>query len=103
MPDLPVAGPLRELHVGHEPRLDPMRAFPERPARRRVERRVRDLERREEFTEFAPAARARSTVLWLTGGDYADEPVDCRPALERLSGSASGPHASSTRTVANRG
>jgi hypothetical protein len=56
VPDLPVAGPLGELHLRHEARLDPVGPFRERAGRRRVERRGVDRDGLEQSAEL-PAER----------------------------------------------
>ena len=58
MSDLPVAGPLGELHLGHEARLDPVGAFRERAGRRRVERR-------------GIAAKRGQALIWVKVSDTA--------------------------------
>ena len=70
MSDLPVAGPLGELHLGHEARLDPVGAFRERAGRRRVERRGVDLDGLEKSAELA----AERIVPPPTGADLSGEP-----------------------------
>ena len=70
MPDLAVAGPLGELHLGDEPRLDPVGPLRERAGRRRVERRGVDLDGLEQSAELA----AERVVPPSAGADLPGEP-----------------------------
>ena len=70
MTDFPVAGPLGELHLGHESRLDPVRALRERAGRRGIERRDADLEGLEELAQ----PTAERVVPTAAGADFPGEP-----------------------------
>jgi hypothetical protein len=53
VPDVPAAGPLGELHFGHQARLNPVCPLRERAGRRQVERDGVDLDGIEQSAEFA--------------------------------------------------
>ena len=72
MTDFPVAGPLGELHLGHESRLDPVRESAERAGWHGLERRRVDLEGLEELAERA----AERVVPAAAGADFPGERND---------------------------
>ena len=76
MPDLAVAGPLGELHLGHEAQLNPVGPLRERSGRRRVEPRNVDRDGLEESAELA----AKCIVPPSTRADLPGEP-ECTSLL----------------------